>query len=197
MAVVALLVGCSADSAISTQRNGALEIQQHGAVGIEFSRSTDAQANPFEGTSQAVVKLSYQDCYRDFYADNPQWTFSAGELDLAAWNDALCDTDAIEGTLADCEVVSVQQDLDADLPSLTVRYEILGPFESRALLVGPLPNQEFVDCEGGFAPRVDVVLNGGHGLDALGDPLWSMLSVGVAQVAPGDSTTVRARAASE
>ena len=194
---VALLAGCSADSTTSTPRNGALVIQQHGAVEVRFQRSTADLENPFEGTTQAVLSFAYGDCYLDFYADNPDWAFDGGQLDLAEWNDALCNTDAVDASLADCEVVSVQQDLDAEQPTLTVTYEILGPLEQETLLFGPIPVRELATCEGGFSPRVEILATDIHGRDALGTPLWSLLSTSTIELAPGDMVTVNGTATAE
>lgn len=174
------------------------EQDTHGFVEVRFQVAASETENPYTGTQQVQILMSYGECYQQFYAANPNWTADGvdGALVFGAqadggegWRDRLC-TEDVSGR-AECEVVEFEQSVDA-ASRLTVTYDIEGPLEGRALLFGPLPLSDLTACEGGFAPRVSIELGGTRGLDAEGNQVWSVSSANVVEVAPGDSITINA-----
>jgi hypothetical protein len=173
------------------------ENDTHGFVEVQFARALSETENPYNGTSQVQVQMTYGDCYQQFYAANPNWAidgedgalvFGTEEDGGEGWRDRLCTEDV--GGRAECEVTEIQQLLENQAQRLSITYTLTGPLESRTLLFGPLPLSDLAECDGGFAPRVAIETGGTRGLDANGAQVWQVLSTSTTEVAPGDSLTV-------
>lgn len=173
------------------------ENDTHGFVEVRFARASSETENPYEGTSQVQIQMTYGNCYQQFYATNPNWAidgedgalvFGSEEDGGEGWRDRLCGEDV--GGRAECQVSDIQQLLEGDRQRLTVTYSLNGPLESRVLLFGPLPLADLTECDGGLAPRVAIVVGGTRGLDSDDGQVWQVLSTNTNEVAPGDSMTV-------
>jgi hypothetical protein len=100
-----------------------------------------------------AVSLEYGQCLLDYYAAHPNERQDGvdGQPEFDSWLDRLCD-DA--SGLADCEVVSIEQNMEIAEPKLTVEYEITGELVDRKLLVGPFPTSDTADCDNGLSATV-------------------------------------------
>lgn len=172
-----------------------VEDDTHGFVEVRLTRN-GSDDDPFSGTSQVQIQMTYQDCYQQFYAANPNWTaegedgsiiFSGGP---EGWADRLC-SESVSGR-AECQVTAIEQNLASAANRLSVTYDITGALESRVLLFGPLPLGDLTECDGGLVPRVRVEHATTLGLDSSGVPVWGVDQSDSPQgLAPGDAVVVR------
>lgn len=131
----------------------------HGFVWLELERSESQSADPFVGTEQLAVELTYGECLAAFYEAHPELRAEGfegaaifGRMGAGAegWFDRLCSADPGATEVA-CRVQKIEQKLDADVPSLVVIYEVLREIEGRAVRVGPLPTTQTAECMGELA----------------------------------------------
>jgi hypothetical protein len=165
-----------ADSSDSGVDGGGGVPLRHGIVRLEFARGVAESSNPFIATTQVIATVNYRDCLIAFYANNLGMrqdgvdgarVFGPLSAGGEGWTDRLCD-ESFEH--ADCDVVSIVQELDVGTPKLTVTYAITGDLEGYQLLVGPLPTPEAAGCEEGTLAEVG--LGDARGTDANGDSAW-------------------------
>lgn len=126
----------------------------HGFVWLELQRSESQSADPFVGTEQISVRLTYGECLAAFYEAHPELRAEGfegaaifGRMGAGAegWFDRLCSADP-GTTEVPCRVKEIEQELDADVPALVVIYEVVGEVEGRRMRVGPLPTTQNAEC---------------------------------------------------
>jgi hypothetical protein len=152
---------------------------RNGVVKLQFLRGVQDE-NPFLPGMQVSVAMVYGECLVDYYVQHSDMRqdgvegepdFAGLELGGEGWMDRLCDETSQH---ADCEVLSIEQQLDEIAPKLTVTYSVSGDLEGRQLRVGPFPKPETAACTNGEAATVRV--GNVSGLDAAGDVVWTMES---------------------
>jgi hypothetical protein len=193
-----VLVGLGLMTTACTEDGG--EELEHGVVQVQFRRAEGEAGNPYTGTVQLEITLTYLECLTNFYANNPDYTQEGivglpafGTLDQGGegWTDRLCDDD--DGEAAPCNVVSIKQEL-VSAQYLTVVYEITGELEDRYVNFGPLPTPELAMCEGFSQPIVRVAANGQiRGVAGNGDVVWVTKSFDPDQAFTGQGQRIQIR----
>lgn len=152
------------------------EVLTHGVVKLEMRRSENQPSNPYVGTAQVSVTMTYRECLSDLYDANPdlrqsgregEAVFGGEELGGEGWLDRLC-SDGLIPAQADCTVVSIEQRLEP-IPQLTVVYGINGDLENFRLPFGPLPTKETAGC---LDPIVRASVGGTKGYNSSGAVIW-------------------------
>ena len=145
---------------------------RHGVVKLEFRRGA-GDANPYIPGVQVDVAMIYGECLLDYYTAHPEMRQDGveGEPIFTEWHDRLCADASFQ---ADCEVASIDQDLDIANPELRVLYSMNGNLENRILRVGPFPTEETAACANG--QRATVRVGRVAGLDDMGEVVWTMES---------------------
>jgi hypothetical protein len=146
------------------------------------------EGDPFAGTDKVVVTMYYEPCLIDYYTEKHPEMRLDGPADkggqvFAAWKTRLCEEE-VEGRI-DCSVDSFEQTLQdggvTPIYNMTVTYRTPNPgqLDGGMLLWGPGPVTEYADCDDGGYPFVRLTgLSDVVGLDAFGEPLWSLQSYG-------------------
>lgn len=152
------------------------EILTHGFVKLEMRRSENQPSDPYVGTAEVSVTMTYRDCLGDLYDANPdlrqsgregEMVFGSEELGGEGWLDRLCEP-GLTPKQASCSVVSIEQRLDP-VKQLTVRYAITDGLENRVLAFGPLPTAETAMC---LDPIVRASVGGTEGYNSAGAVIW-------------------------
>lgn len=152
---------------------------RNGIVKLEFARGQSQNSSPFPGTAQIEATLNYRDCLELYYEENmdqrqdgPEGfkVFGTEADGGEGWVDRLCELDLPQQM--NCSIESLEQQLDAQTPKLTIVYNILDDnVEGAQLAAGPFPNREEVTCMGGALPEVG--LGTVRGLDSSGATVWN------------------------
>lgn len=157
------------------------ETLEHGVVKLQLLPSaSEGDNDPFVGTIQVEITMSYLDCLLNFYTANPDYRkdglmdaeiFGTLEDGGEGWKDRLCD-DGGQGQV-DCTVDSFAQEFGDRSNHLRVTYSVNGDIFFREIPFGPLPTASLANCEAGSEPEVRVANNGAvRGLDGAGTTLW-------------------------
>ena len=153
----------------------------HGVVSVHFAADASPDTDPYGEIDSLWVEVEYLDCLADFYADHPELrmdgatgvtVFGGSEYGGEAWREQLC-VEVTGDAEVGCRIDAFVQDLDAQPPTLSVRYSLFGSIEGRRLRIGPFPTVETSGCDAD-APMVEVVLV----LGEMGaDDVWSTRSI--------------------
>lgn len=166
-----LVVACG-DSGSFDPRYGDIVLERRSA-------DTDPDGT-FVGTDRIVATIEYGACLEAFYRDRDELAFteSEGRDVVDEWRDRLCDDDALADPIT-CEVIAIEQVLDAGPPRIVVTYaSARGPGGMVAgergteLAVGPLPEGPSAQCRGGAVPEVEAGATALVGLDPDGSEIW-------------------------
>ncbi len=152
------------------------EKSNHGYVRIQLRR-VQASEDPFPGTQFIDVKIPYETCLSDFYANNPNWGFEGidgaevaqefGDPDSSL--NPCNQKDSTRPTI-DCQVTQISQDLAANRINMTAQVADAGAIEDAVLFVGPVPCAELTGCE----PLVTLAGASISGKDNNSGVVWSM-----------------------
>lgn len=145
----------------------------HGIARVELRADTPDVEQSFAQTERVAIVARYDDCLRDFYAREPEWTFDGDEgeglFDGVAldWYSTLCDGDWLDAPIP-CEVFTVEQTFGE--PAILVNeYRVDPPLDRGQLAVGPLPSARLADCAAGSPTvTIEAVIGTHEG----GDELW-------------------------
>lgn len=188
LASACLIAGC----------DGGSDEMTHGFVKLELRRSDAEESDPYVGTARIVASLEYGTCLTNFYQREVDWhadgtlgeeVFGAGDGSGENWKDLLC---AEGAPYVECEILELDQQLDAMPPRLTVAYDVAGAdIEGRLLKFGPLPTPELAACEAGLLPSVNIGPSSLQGFDGSGNLLWEISSFNPSAAATNDGGAIR------
>jgi hypothetical protein len=186
LATVFFLGGCSSDE----------EILRHGMIKIDPRPLEGQTGDVFNGTQEVLLAMRYEQCLADFYQQQPSWArdgidgssvFATREEGGEGWFERLCDDP--ERDQAECEVVSIEQHLEAD-PQLHVRLRIMDSNLEQAFLpFGPVPLAELAECQ----PVMRVTSNPAQGFGAGNSRLWATQTWSDSVGAPNQGARIRVR----
>jgi hypothetical protein len=125
----------------------------NGVVKVEFQRGQSEEDTPLGAPDELAVSLEYGECLLAYYEEHPEMRQDGveGQEVFDSWLDRLCEPGS---GFANCEVISIEQNMEVASPKLTVTYDIQGELEGRQLLVGPFPTSETADCDNGLSATV-------------------------------------------
>ena len=151
--------------------------EDHGVVKIEL-RKAGGEDNPYAGTAEVLVRLTYTECLEAFYkSQHTEYTPTGpkGGPIFQEWAERLCDPDdAGDVPIPDCSVVDISQDLGDSSSTLRVRYAINNTdLDLKVFRFGPLPAESITeDCQ----PEVQLDQGSLLGFDASNVPIWGIES---------------------
>ena len=178
-----LMAGCTA-SALSMSCKSE-EAEEFGYTCIELSRGEGVTVDPFPGTFEVIVTLSYERCLVDYYTKKrPEMRLNGadGPEVFEEWRQRLCSEDVsrrIECEIPEDGFEQILQDTGIPAYKMSIRYRTPDPqgLDGRVLLWGPAPLTENAECDNGESSFVQLgTLSGVLGRDKNGNTLWQVQS---------------------
>lgn len=164
------------------------DTEEFGFTCVDLLRAESEDTDPFVGTAEIKVTLTYEPCLIDYYTKNhteQQKAGTDGPETFERWRERLC-TETVNDPLVPCEIESLdsfnQVLVDAGMSSMyqmTITYKITDPgaIDGRTLLWGPGPVEAFASCDADLRPyakltrQSDVI-----GIDKDGAQIWQAQS---------------------
>jgi len=178
-----LMAGCSV-SALSLSCKSE-EKDEFGYTCIALSRGEGVTVDPFPGTYEIIVTLSYEQCLVNYYTKkHPEMRLDGAEGPevFEEWRTRLCSEDVtnrIECEIPEDGFEQILQDTGIPAYKMGIRYRVTDAkaLDGRVILWGPAPLTENAECDGGESSFVQLgSLSGVIGRDKAGNTLWQVQS---------------------
>lgn len=162
--------------------------EEFGFTCVDLLQADSEETDPFVGTAEIKVTLTYEPCLIDYYTKNnteERLDGIDGPATFERWRERLC-SEPVSDPLVACEVESLESFnqvlIDAGVSSMyqmTITYKVTDSSQiaGRSLLWGPGPVEGFAGCAMDQRPFVKITRQSDViGIDKDGAQIWQAQS---------------------